>query len=1179
METVEELNKFIRNLLDDPELNLLRLTGIAWSNWRLSDGSLQDGHPNFRLTIESDLELYGYSLIRAGLSLLEQNGHSINTRKAFEYAATTFESLILNIENNDIENNFRRIMSATCYHLAGYSASAYSIFSQKNNEHLLSISEKAIQLLVLRNLNELREVVKERLTNENYTDKYLVKQYRSESQDFKIDEMIAEILNTKICRALAYFDFALQTGETILFENARSILQNTVNISEKVCNVPLWWICSLCLYLIDDLWASSLHKILPLNPAQGDSPNFEINRNLFIGILYNRDRSEIEAWPSQVEAIKSATNSNENLVLTLPTSAGKTRIAEIATLTTLSNFGKVLIVTPLRALSAQTEKSFKKIFEPLGFDVSALYGGQSRSEVDNQSLDSNDILIATPEKLDFALREDSTLLNEFKLIVFDEGHMIGPTEREVRFESLINRLLKRQDATDRRIICLSAVLPSGEELEDYSNWVCMSNSSSPIHQEWRPTRQRFGNLIWNQISARLSIDIEGQELFFQNFISKVKPRNKHRSERPTTRNELVFFTAWKFANAGKSTLIYCPRRSGVEKLGSDVIDLCNHGYLNPLPVDNPLEYDKLKKALKVGREWLDNCHPSIKCLELGIGLHHGRLPDPFRRELETVISEVGLKVIISSPTLAQGLNLNSSVLLITELKRRGKLISIDEFANVTGRAGRAYTDVEGQNICVIFEKNKKGKFDQNKGIQKLEDWNYLVKRSRTKSIESGLIQIVKKIYTLISQDSRFNQLDGEELWEYLVESSQIWDNLSHSTMASNLQSSKFNNSTRIDSDEFSSDKLLERLDISIFSMNETLDVELIELNNSLDEALRGTLWSHQISKIDENLQLIFIYILYGRAHFIWNNSTKYSRRGYFKLGVGFSTGIEIEKQFDELCTLIDQANSAAVLNNTDILVESLTNLASRLFKLSPFKPDKEKPTNWESILEKWILGTSIAGFEPEELQFIEEALVYKLVWAIEAIRLKKIDHEKMSGTTADGGGGEAAASLETGVPNYSMSMLIRSGFSSRIGAKIAIEQTGAKFMTFNKMKEWLFSGVVESLSENVEWPTPESAELWSTFRNNFLNSDRKKWTIEEDELTLNIPDNLNNLKSGFYRIESVDNSSTEISLVTPDFTEIATVSQPFDSYMGELVWGQFMETSNNLKITRFGTREYDRSPI
>src|SRR3546814_12243522 len=57
----------------------------------------------------------------------------------------------------------------------------------------------------------------------------------------------------------------------------------------------------------------------------------------------------VELWPSQREAAQRSTDVTDDLVVALPTSAGKTREAQIAALMTLSSARRVLIVTPLRA--------------------------------------------------------------------------------------------------------------------------------------------------------------------------------------------------------------------------------------------------------------------------------------------------------------------------------------------------------------------------------------------------------------------------------------------------------------------------------------------------------------------------------------------------------------------------------------------------------------------------------------------------------------------------------------------------------------------------------------------------------------------------------------------------------------------------------------------------------------
>ena len=149
--------------------------------------------------------------------------------------------------------------------------------------------------------------------------------------------MLSTILNTTICRALAYFDFALETGEAEPIDNARALLATAVKLADNAENVPLWWITKLCRHLIDDLWQHSLHQTLPTEPPAGTEEKYPDLRRLFISSLYARKNSEVELWPSQREAAQRSTDVTDDLVVALPTSAGKTRVAEIAALMTLSS--------------------------------------------------------------------------------------------------------------------------------------------------------------------------------------------------------------------------------------------------------------------------------------------------------------------------------------------------------------------------------------------------------------------------------------------------------------------------------------------------------------------------------------------------------------------------------------------------------------------------------------------------------------------------------------------------------------------------------------------------------------------------------------------------------------------------------------------------------------------------
>ncbi|WP_315836189.1 DEAD/DEAH box helicase [Bradyrhizobium prioriisuperbiae] len=754
METINELTAFLATATVDGILGRLLYRGAAWSLMR-KEGVLPPNAPPLGATIETDLAEHGFALLRGAMALRTQAGASELTGKAFERAANAFEALVRNGAPESPDRGFRRTIAAAAYHLAGFSAVAYSLFNETADDLNASPGETAIRHLILRDLSQLRGFVREWLDDEAHDDEQIAETLTGEEPD--IDEALSTILNTTICRALAYFDFALETGEPEPIERARELLGTAVSLANNAENVPLWWISNLCRHLIDDLWQHSLHQNLPIEPPEGTEEKYPDLRRLFISSLYARKTSEVELWPSQREAAQRSTDVNDDLVVALPTSAGKTRVAEIAALMTLSSARRVLIVTPLRALSAQTERSFRKTFAPLGFSVSSLYGASGLSAGDEDALRTREIIIATPEKLDFALRSDPSLIDDVGLIVLDEGHMIGPSEREIRYETLVQRLLRRADAADRRIVCLSAILPSGDELDDLTAWIRSDEPGEPVRSDWRPTRQRFGGLTWRGKDALLRLDLDDDGPFLDKFVVEKAPRGKEKKPYPRKNSHLAVFAAWEFANQGKRTLIFSTQANWVESYGKQVVDLCKRGYLESLLDDEA----SIARALEVGTEWLGEDHPAVACLKQGVAIHHGRLPSPFLRELEALLSDGVLKVIVASPTLSQGLNLNAAVLLVPALYRAAEKIKGEEFANVAGRAGRAFVDVEGLIVHVMFDK-----IDWRK-----KEWGKLVASTKARTLKSGLIQIVAEILERLSREG---VLDRDDAWEYLANAREAW---------------------------------------------------------------------------------------------------------------------------------------------------------------------------------------------------------------------------------------------------------------------------------------------------------------------------------------------------------------------------------------------------------------------
>ncbi|WP_375055632.1 DEAD/DEAH box helicase [Zobellella sp. DQSA1] len=1164
LETIDELTTFLTTATVDGILGRLLYRGAAWSLMR-ENGVLPPNAPPLGATIETDLAEHGFALLRGAMALRAQAGSSELTSKAFERAANAFEALVRNGDPESPDRGFRRTIAAAAYHLAGFSAVAYSLFNEIADDLNTSPGETTIQHLILRDLDQLRGFVREWLQDEAYQDERIVEKLQGEEPD--VDEVLSTILNTTICRALAHFDFALETGESGPVEAAQALLTTAISLADNAGNVPLWWISNLCRHLIDDLWQHSLHQNLPTEPPEGTEEIYPDLRRLFISSLYARKTSEVELWPSQREAAQRSTDVTDDLVVALPTSAGKTRVAEIAALMTLSSTRRVLIVTPLRALSAQTERTFRKTFAPLGFSVSSLYGASGLSAGDEDTLRTREIIIATPEKLDFALRSDPTLIDDVGLIVLDEGHIIGPSEREIRYETLVQRLLRRADASERRIVCLSAILPSGDELDDLTAWIRSDEPGEPVRSDWRPTRQRFGALTWRGTDALLRLDLDDDGPFLDKFVVQKPARGREKKPYPRKNSHLALFAAWEFASQGKRTLIFSTQANWVESFGKQVVDLCRRGYLDSLLEDKV----PIARAMEVGREWLGEDHPAVACLKVGVAIHHGRLPSPFLRELEALLFEGVLKVIVASPTLSQGLNLNAAVMLVPYLVRKGDKITGEEFANVAGRAGRAFVDVEGLIVHVMFDQIKWRK----------REWRELVASAKARTLKSGLIQIVAEILERLSREG---VLDRDDAWEYLANSREAWQSPEEETAVAEHLAAGVEYDADGDDEGGGDDdeetieeeplaQIVERLDATVFGLIEALDADRTDLPKLLDEALKGSLWARQIAREDEDVAPLHKRVFEARADLIWKSTTAEARRGHFAMGVGLEAGLTIDTMADELAELLDRADAAALSGDIDELANALGSLGERLLFMRPFIPDKANtlPANWKAILRSWVSGEDVAKIGPQNMRAVEEAFTYRLVWALEAVRTRRMSLGWLPEIVAGG----AAAALETGVPQFMMSMLIRAGLPSRRAAMAAIEDTNPVFVTPAEMRAWLESDEITAYTDAGDWPTPETAALWARFRTEALSGGIQKWSIEHYKRLL---DSADSPPAGLYRIVT-DEGDGRTWLATPEYQRVAAFKNPAIDPKPSLFSGRLPGNTRLVEALRVGRGKLRWPPV
>ena len=522
----------------------------------------------------------------------------------------------------------------------------------------------------------------------------------------------------------------------------------------------------------------------------------------------------------------------------------------------------------------------------------------------------------------------------------------------------------------------------------------------------------------------------------------------------------------------QTVLIFCPERRSVEPFADVIVDLHERGALRSLLEAAPavLEYGD-----RAGRRMAGPNSPILECLRLGVALHHGALPTAYRKEIERLLRDNVLKVTISSPTLAQGLNLSATAVVMHSLYRFGERIEISEFKNVIGRAGRAYVDVEGIVVYPMFDDIAK----------KRRSWESLIGDLGARNMESGLIQLV---WALLSRMHARVGGDLNHLVQYVVNNAAAWT------------FPEIANEKAEDRDRALADwqRHIATLDTAVLSLIGENDIPDAGIEAALDDILQSSLWHRRLLRHGEAIRRVLKAGLVSRSRLIWSQTNAARRRGYFLAGVGLAAGHTLDAIAPTANLLLVEANGAILNGNAESAIDAITRIAELVFPFYPFTPDV-LPANWRDILRAWLLGqplaTIAAGQESDTLQFIEGGLVYRLPWALDAIRVGAAAH----GDTIEGPPmtdfelAYAVAAVETGTLNRSASILIQAGFNSRLAAIKAVADTGATFENGQQLRQWLNSELVTARSALPDWPTLATKAMWTEFVQSLKPSDNRAW--------------------------------------------------------------------------------------
>ena len=377
-------------------------------------------------------------------------------------------------------------------------------------------------------------------------------------------------------------------------------------------------------------------------------------------------------YPPQADSVESGLLDGQSLLVSSPTASGKTLIAMLAILSYLSKHdGKVIYLSPLRALAAEKFLEFKKLEKiALGKKIKV---GISTGDFENieKNLEKSNVLILTNEKMDSIIRHGTEWIEEIGLVITDEVHLIGDETRGPTLEMTLTQLKLLE--TKPQIVGLSATITNSDEI---ATWL----GCKLVKNDWRPVPLSEGVCDAGEVT-----------------MSDGKTFEVERSIRGTPIDLGV-----QSVKEGGQSLVFAETRTRSKSLATKAADI----------ISQILEKKDLKELEKTSKKILsENEHTElVKTLAIlvkkGVAFHHAGLNQNCRTIIETEFRKGTIKLLSSTPTLAAGVNLPARRVVISSVNRynakvgANRPISILEYKQLCGRAGRPQYDDYGESIIV-----------------------------------------------------------------------------------------------------------------------------------------------------------------------------------------------------------------------------------------------------------------------------------------------------------------------------------------------------------------------------------------------------------------------------------------------------------------------------------------------
>lgn len=415
--------------------------------------------------------------------------------------------------------------------------------------------------------------------------------------------------------------------------------------------------------------------------------------NRFIAKRENKSIHEL-LYPQKYSILKGEVlnPAYRSIILSLPTSSGKTLIAEYKLLQALNVFkqsgGWVAYVVPTKSLINQIYARFKQDLSSIGIQVEKASGaveidGFEYGLIDNKGDNTSfDILVTTYEKLDLLIRQGlgTTDKRPLVLTIVDEAHNIGDKSRGLHLEMLLSTI--KSDCKEVNFLLLTPDIPNANQIADWLG----GERGYTVNLEldwWQPNERVIGALAVDGKRKNYSITLQTLNTVKGSYaISEKIPIIDNITENKKnfdSKIKLVQLTSKHVLNIKNPIIILAAEVNETFQIAD---------YLYNSLIDN-VNNEEIKLLQKFVKAELGENFPLVQYLDKGIAIHSSAIPDDIRQLIELLMEKGKLKVLVATTTIAQGINFPVSAVIMGSYNYpfQGQMPSRD-FWNIAGRVGR-----------------------------------------------------------------------------------------------------------------------------------------------------------------------------------------------------------------------------------------------------------------------------------------------------------------------------------------------------------------------------------------------------------------------------------------------------------------------------------------------------------